>query len=90
MLENVGNFGHAFVLKSPKGVYFWRSPDVLVVVVVVLDALGAQGFDAGAGRAEVGEGLSLVLHAGVLDELGGEFGGVEVGVVAASHLNLRF
>jgi len=38
-----------------------------MVGVVVFDALGAEGFDAGHGGAEVDEGLAVVLEAGVVD-----------------------
>jgi hypothetical protein len=85
VLENVRDFVDAFVFEGFEGVDFGHCAYVLVVVVVVFDALGAERFDAGHGRAEVGEGLAVVLGAGVLDELGREFGGVQVRVVAAAH-----
>lgn len=88
MFQDVCDFGDAFVFEGFEGVDFGGRPDVLMVVVVVLDALGTEGLDAGGGRAEVGVGLALVFHAGVLDMLGGQLGGVKIGVVAIFHLNL--
>jgi hypothetical protein len=56
-----------------------------MVAVVVFDAFGAQGFDAGVSRAEISEWLSLVLQASLIDVLGGHLGSPHVGVVAAFH-----
>ena len=39
--------------------------------IVVFDALRAEGFDAGGGRTEIGEGFPVVFRTGFLDELGG-------------------
>jgi hypothetical protein len=40
------------------------------MIIVILDALWTEGFDAGAGRTKVSERLPFVLHARVLDKFG--------------------
>ena len=86
MLQNVSDFRQAFVFKSLEGVYFGGCSDVLMVVIMVFYAFRAEGFDAGHGRAEVGERFSVVFEAGVFDVFGGELGSIEVRVITALHL----
>lgn len=88
MLQYVCNFGDALVFQSLEGVDFRGSSDVFMVIIMILYAFGTKRFDAGSGRAEVSEGFSFMLHTGIFYKLGGEFGGVKIGVVAIFHLNL--
>ena len=71
VLQNLGDLSHAFIFESSEWVDFGRSANVAMVGIVVFDALWAEGFDAGVGWAEVGEGLAIVFLADVFDELGG-------------------
>lgn len=69
MLEYVCYFGDTLIFEGPEGVDFWGRAYIFVVTVVVLDALWAERFDASASGTKVGEGLPVVLHAGLFYEL---------------------
>lgn len=59
-----------------------------MVIVVVLDALGTEWFDAGRSWAEVGIGFTIVFQAGIFNKFGGKFRSIQIGVVTILHLNL--
>ena len=71
LLQNIGYFSNTFVLQGFEGVDFRFASDVAVMGIVVFDALGAERFNAGGGRAEIGEGFPVVFRTGLFDEFGG-------------------
>ena len=71
MFQNIGYFSNTFVFQGFEGVDFRFTSDVTVMSIVVFDALGAERFNAGGGRAEIGEGFPVVFRTGLFDEFGG-------------------
>jgi len=69
MLQYIRDLVNAFVLKSLKRVYFWHGANVLVMIVVVLNALGTQRLDAGHCSTKIRKGLAVMLRTSIFYQL---------------------